>query len=48
MNKLIDETLLLAIEEEEEVQAPVARLIEIGRSKGYVTIEPKFWSTTCP
>lgn len=39
MNKLIDETLLLAIEEEEEVQAPVARLIEIGRSKGYVTID---------
>jgi RNA polymerase primary sigma factor len=39
MNKLIDETLLLAIEEEEEVQAPVARLVEIGRSKGYVTID---------
>src|SRR5574341_2617034 len=36
---MIDEDLLSAIEDREEEHPAIARLIELGRQKGYVTID---------
>ncbi len=39
MAKILDDDLLSSIEEEEEEFPAVARLVELGRQKGYVTID---------
>ena len=39
MSKLIDESLLMAIEDDEDQLAPVSRLIELGHRKGHVTLD---------
>ena len=39
MGKIIDENLLMEIEEEQDQFAPVARLVDLGRRQGYVTID---------
>jgi RNA polymerase primary sigma factor len=39
MGKIIDENLLMEIEEEQDQFAPVARLVDLGRRQGFVTID---------
>jgi RNA polymerase primary sigma factor len=39
MGKIIDESLLTAIEEGDDKPAPVAHLLELGRDQGYVTLD---------
>jgi RNA polymerase primary sigma factor len=39
MGKIIDENLLMEIEEEQDQFAPVARLVELGRRQGFVTLD---------
>jgi len=39
MTKIINENLLSALEEKEIVDAPITRLIELGRRKGFITLD---------
>jgi len=39
MNKVIDEELLAAIDEDEDGYSALARLIELGRERGYITLD---------
>lgn len=39
MNKVIDEELLAAIDENEDSYSALARLIELGRERGYITLD---------
>ncbi len=39
MSNIISENLLTAIEEKEEKLVPIARLVELGRRQGYITID---------
>lgn len=39
MSKLLNESLLTAIEEKEEKLVPLARLVELGRRQGFITVD---------